>query len=217
MFGKAQSCIFSRGSVGAQIFISYWILIIEFITVSNAGALWKRFNTTGNTCAIWLYIGTETRDSGWRAVTGYDWVRCGIVSGDCLIHCFTQKHRSKPLWSQVAFRLCVATGLPQDGKVQKCAFLPSSLPLCRVGKEVLETEQKVFPASSDGKQEVVEVYQLRFIKVYLGLLMAELLNHSSLCGLPSNREEQCWSSYISAKGQSSTARCGQGLTMLLFC
>lgn len=82
---------------------------------------------TGNTCAIWLYIDTETRDSGWRAVTGYGWVRCSTISGDCLIHCFTQKHTSKPLWSQVAFRLCAATGLPSEGKGQKC---PSWLLLC---------------------------------------------------------------------------------------
>lgn len=35
--------------------------------------------------------------------------------------------------------------------------------ICRVDKEVLETEQKVFPASSDGKQAVIEVYQVNTV------------------------------------------------------
>lgn len=112
---------------------------------------------TGNMCTIWLYSDTETRDSGWRAVAGYDLVRSATVSSDRLIHYFTEEHRGRPRWSQGAFKLCAAADLPHEGKGQKCAFF--CVLICRVDKEVLETEQKEFKVSSDGKQVVVEVYQ----------------------------------------------------------
>lgn len=70
---------------------------------------------TGNTCSILLYSDTETRDWGWRAGTGYDLVRSVTISGDWLVDCFTQENRGRPLWSQGAFRLCTAAGLPQEG------------------------------------------------------------------------------------------------------
>lgn len=77
---------------------------------------------TGNMCTIWLYNDTETRDSGWRAVTGYNLVRSATVSSDRLIHYFTEEHRGRPRWSQGPFKLCAAADLPQEGKGQKCAF-----------------------------------------------------------------------------------------------